>query len=198
MSLDSGVWVTLDDLKEHLDIEITDTSKDSFLENKLNSAWKNLVSYLGQDLTQTTYTEDYDGDSTDTLILDQFPIISVTSVYIDFNRTWQTSPFTPDATTLVDPTTYFPDLKIGAIRLFKGGVFSKGVGNVHVIYVAGYTAIPYDAQEALLEYASFISQRAGVEGRVAQTLGGKSEQYDLSPIPLYIRQMIINYRKIPC
>lgn len=199
MALDPGVWVTLADLKEHLDIDTTDTSKDSFLTNTLNACWKNLVNYLGQDLAQTTYTEDYDGDGGKTLILDQFPVISITSLYVDWNRTWQNSPFTPDSTTLIAPTSYFCNLKTGVITIFNSyNSFSRGSGNVHVIYIAGYTTIPYDAKEALIEYASFVAQRAGTEGRVAQTLGGKSEQYDLSAIPLYIRQMIISYRKIPC
>lgn len=199
MSLDAGVWVTLADLKEHLDIESSDTSKDSFLTNKLNGAWKNLVSYLGQDLTQTTYTEDYDGDGDNSIILEHFPVISITSVYSDFSRAWQNDPFgAASANTLIDATTYFCELKTGLLRLFNGAVFASGFGNIHVIYSAGYTIVPYDAKEALLEYTAYIAQRAGVEGRVAQTLGGKSEQYDLAPIPLYVRQMIINYRKIPC
>lgn len=82
-TLDSGVWVTLADFKEHLDIDSTDTTKDSFLTNKLNAAWKALVNYLGQDLTQTTYTEDYDGDRENTILLQQFPVISITSIYSD-------------------------------------------------------------------------------------------------------------------
>lgn len=82
--------------------------------------------------------------------------------------------------------------------MFKGGVWGKGYGNIHVTYVAGYATVPYDAKDALLQYAALNSQRAGTEGKAAQTLGGKSEQYDLTAIPLYIRQMIISYRKIPC
>lgn len=196
--LDAGVWVALADLKEHLDIDSTDISKDSFLTNKLNAAWRALVNYLGQDLTQTTYTEDYDGDKQPTLLLSQFPVISITSVYIDWARTWQVSPYTPDSTTLIDPGTYFCDLKTGLLTLFNGSVFGTGLGNVRVIYIAGYPIVPYDAKEALLQYTALNAQRAGTEGRAAQTLGGKSEQYDLTAIPLYIRQMLISYRKIPC
>ncbi len=199
MALDTGVWVTLDDLKEHLDIPATDTTKDSLLTNKLNSAWKNIVNYLGQDLTETTYTEDYNGDGTNSVLLNQFPVISITSVYIDGNRTWQNSPFTPDPSSLLDPTTYFCDLKTGLLSIFNSfNGFRKGLGNIHVIYVAGYATVPYDAQDGLLQYAALMAQRAGTEGTVAQTLGGKSEQYDRMPMPLYIRQALISYRKIPC
>jgi hypothetical protein len=199
MALDPGVWVTLADLKEHLDIDVSDTTKDSLLTNKLNSAWKNIVNYLGQDLTSQTYTEDYDGDGSNTVLLNQFPVISITSVYTDFKRTWQNSPFTPDSTTIIDPTTYFCDLKTGLLTVFMGsGLFPIGFGNIHIVYVAGYATVPYDAKDGLLQYAALMAQRAGLEGKVAQTLGGKSEQYDMMAIPLFIRQSLISYRKIPC
>ncbi len=191
MPLDTGVWVTLDDLKEHLDIDTTDTTKDAFLTNKLNSAWKNIVRYLGQDLTEDTYTEDYDGDGTKTLVLDHFPVISITSVNSDSTRAFA-------ASSLVDSTTYFCKLKTGVLTLFNGGVWPMGDGNIRVVHVAGFAEVPYDAKEGLLEYAALMAQRAGTEGRVTQTLGGKSEQYDLMPMPLYIREMLIDYRKIPC
>ena len=198
-TLDPGVWVALADLKEHLDIDTTDTSKDSLLINKLNAAWKQIVNYLGQDLTSQTYTEDYDGDGSITLLLKQFPVISITSIYDDPLRTWQNSPFTTNSNTLLDPTNYWCDLSTGVVTIFKGLIgFNKGYGNVHVTYVAGYATVPYDAKDALLQYAALLAQRAGTEGRTAETLGGKSNQYDLSPLPLYIRQALISYRKIPC
>lgn|SRR5574339_74072 len=186
MPLDSRVWVTLADLKEHLDI--SDTDKDSFLTNILNAAWEMAKNYIGYDLNDTVYTEDYDGDGTNELLLKKWPIISITSIKDDTDRTFGSD-------TVIDSTDYLFDADTGLVTLFQGqGVFTSGRGNIRVVYTAGYTSIPYDAQRGLIMLASWLAARAGTEAMIAQTLGGKSEQYENYNIPLYIRQCFAPYK----
>src|SRR5574339_474730 len=144
MPLDSRVWVTLADLKEHLDI--SDTDKDSFLTNILNAAWEMAKNYIGYDLNDTVYTEDYDGDGTNELLLKKWPIISITSIKDDTDRTFGSD-------TVIDSTDYLFDADTGLVTLFQGqGVFTSGRGNIRVVYTAGYTSIPYDAQRGLRRF----------------------------------------------
>jgi len=192
MSLDSNCWVTLADLKEHLDIPSTDTSKDSFLTNILNAAFAMACNYIGRDLNALDYTEYYNGDGSQFLLLKKFPVNSIASIYDDIDRTFATE-------SLIDSQDYFLDANTGMVTLFQeAAAFSVGFGNIKITYNAGYTSIPYDAQRGLILLAAWLAQRAGSEGMVAQTLGGKSEQYNDNIIPLYIRQCFISYRELPC
>lgn len=191
-TLDTGVWVTLADLKEHLDIDSTDTGKDNFLINVLNAAWKMAVNYIGHDLTTANYVEYYSGDGSENVLLKHYPVNSITSIYIDSLREWA-------AQTLIDSTDYFFDANTGLVTLFQGQAsFQAGLGNVKVSYNAGYSTIPYDAQRGLIILAAWVAMRAGTEGMTMQTLGGKSEQYEAYNIPLYIRQYFVPYKEFSC
>ena len=185
-TLDANVWVTLADFKEHLNE--TGTDKDDFLTNILNSAYGIAKSYIGHDLKAADYTEYHNGEGTNDLLLDVWPINTIASIYDDVDRDF-------GADTLVDSTDYFFDAKTGLVTLFQGqAAFSAGLGNIKVTYNAGYSTVPYDAQRGLILLGAWLAQRAGTEGMSAQTLGGKSEQYENTNIPLYIRQCFVPYK----
>lgn len=200
-TLDPACWANLDDFKEHLDIDATDTSKDNFLTNVLNAAWKAAVNYIGYDLTATDYIEYYDGDASDTILLDNYPIISIASIYEDISRTFASD-------TLIAATDYVFYEKTGKVQKVPSStgyvvvgipvsfsVFGRGVQNVKVSYRAGYSSIPYDANRAVILLGAWYAQRAGTEGKTAETLGGKTVQYDNYSIPLFIRQLLLPYKK---
>lgn len=199
--LDPKCWVDLPTFKEHLDIDLTDTSKDNFLTNTLNAAWKAAVNYIGYDLNATDYVEYIDGDSTDSILLSYYPVISIASIYDDMNRVF-------DSTSLVPATDYVLYEDTGKVRKlnsdgqyivigipFSAIVWNKGVRNIKVTYTAGYATIPYDAARAVVLLAAWYAQRAGTEGKNSETLGGKTVQYDAYSIPLWIRQLLLPYKK---
>jgi len=199
--LDPLCWASLADLKEHLDIDATDTSKDNFLINNLNAAFQSAKNYIGYDLNATDYVEYYDGDGSQDILLDQFPIISITSIYDDPARTF-------DSTSLVPSTDYVFYSKTGKVSKLQPvtgyivvgipqspTMWSDGQLNVKVSYRAGYTTIPYDAARAVILLAAWYAQRAGTEGKNAESLGGKTVNYDPASIPLYIRQFLVPYKK---
>jgi len=191
-TLDPNCWVSLADLKDHMDIDSSDTDRDTFLIGILNSAYHMAKNYIGHDLIVADYTEYYNGEGEDTILLKAYPVNSIASIYDDPDREF-------GAETLIDSDNYFVDAATGLVTLFQGLVaFSTGRGNIKVTYNAGYSTIPYDAQRGLMMLAAWLAQRAGSEGMIAQTLGGKSEQYDPSVIPLYIRQCFIPYKEITC
>lgn len=194
MPLNANCWITLDDLKAHLDIPSSDTTKDTFLTNRLNGAFNAVKNYIGQDLNAADYIEDYDGEGSNTLLLRQFPVNSISAIYDDCFRTWQNSPFVPDSSTLLDPHNYYVDKQIGLITVFQGiASFRDCHGNIHVLYNAGYTSIPDDAIDGLTMWAAWYCQRAGTEGRMAETMGGRSQQYE-HDVPEYIKQMLKPYK----
>jgi hypothetical protein len=186
-TLDTRVWCTLEDLKENLDIEDTDTSKDSYLTNLLNACWESCKNYIGHDLNQDEYTEYHSGDGTNAILLKKYPVVSITTLHDDITRAFDTD-------TLIDPVNYTFDDQTGLVSVYTGTVFTKGTRNIQVVYIAGYETIPYDAQRALILMASWFAGRQGTDGKTNETLGGKSQAYDMFSIPLYIRQLLVSYK----
>jgi hypothetical protein len=71
-----------------------------------------------------------DGSGRDILILPQYPVNSVASLYIDSSRVFDTA-------TLIAPTEYKIDRDSGMIRLYSG-TFPVGYGVINITYNAGY------------------------------------------------------------
>lgn len=201
-TLDANCWTTLADFKEHLDIDASDTSKDNFLTNILNAAYKAAVNYIGQDLNETEYTEYYDGDGTDSFLLDNYPVTEIASIHDDVTRAF-------DSTTLIAATDYVFYASTGKVRKIQATsgqyitiglvpsplAWQSGVQNIKVVYTAGYSDVPYDAQRAVILIAAWYAQRAGSEGRTNETLGGRSVGYETYSIPLSVRQLLLPYKK---
>lgn len=79
-----------------------------------------------------TYTEKYDGNGQDFLMLNQYPVISLTSVNYVNPLDDATTELSVDDITINNETgeLYYP---------FR---FAKGRYNVSVVYTAGYTSVP--------------------------------------------------------
>lgn len=190
MGIDSSAWTSRADVKAWLGI--TDTSKDDLIDRLVNAAYKLLESYIHHPLLAADYTEYYDGDNTNSLVLRNYPIISITSIHDDTGRD-----FASDS--LIDSTYYIYENnsndRMGEVRLWQGvDYFAKGVQNVKIVYRAGYATIPADAAQACIMLVDWLMNRAGTMGKTAESLGGKSESYERELLPLHIRQMVQPYK----
>ena len=121
-------FIDKDDLK--LELGITDTGNDlllTVLAEAVESLWDKLTSRTWAKTTYVEYYSSRQGDSR--IILDNFPIISVTSIYDDTD--WE---YRED--TKVDTDDYTCNLDTGVV--FYNGVFSEGGNNLKITYIAGY------------------------------------------------------------
>ena len=192
MSLDAGCWASLNSFKLHLHIGLSDTTKDNFLEQILNSAYKLLEDHIGYSLLQETITEYQNGNGTNKLVLEKWPVASITSIHVDSLRVFGSD-------TLIDSGDYYFDPDSGIVDCFKSdgttpGWFPCGIKNVKVIYLAGYSSIPAQFAEICREYAAIIFTRSGTEGYTSQSMGSKSETYSEVAIPDYIKWKLEKYR----
>lgn len=193
MAVDAGAWCTLNEIKYHLHIGISDTTYDTLLEQLINSSYKILEQYIGHPIKSATYTEYYDGDNTNKLLLRKWPIVSVTSIHVDPDREFNSDD-------LINASNYYVDTEHGEIEIFQGlaagpAWFDKGIKNVKVIYVAGYATIPNDIRQASIWHVAWMFRRSDTEGTTAQSLGGKSETYDERAIPEWLRHVLAPYKE---
>ncbi|MDP6771655.1 MAG: hypothetical protein QF704_13215 [Anaerolineales bacterium] len=122
-------------------IEKTSTTNDNILFNLISQSTSDMERYTGRRLRGRTYgangleAEYHNGVVTNKLYVNEYPIISVSSLYDDVNREFTN-------TSLKAPTEYMLWKDQGIVQLYNdatnGSVFSKGIGNIKLIYTAGY------------------------------------------------------------
>lgn len=159
---------TLDAVKNQAGICLSDTSQDAQLSAILAGVSAMVTRMLGRNIEQETYTEYYSGDGSSELLLRQYPVQSITSLAVDGSGYWGygTNAF---ATNLVAGTDYALARSSSAegspgIVYRIGGVWPQparyedaylaaqpgvDIGNIKVVYVAGFATVPADIQMAV-------------------------------------------------
>jgi len=180
-----GDLTTLANFKQQFGI--TTANHNSLLSALISQQSEWIKKYTKRDLVDTTYSTQtqntmYDGDGDDTIILKQYPIISITSVHDD-------SEYTFDATTLIASSDYILDKETGLVIL-KASTFSKGKRNIQILYRAGYATIPADLELACQQrvMASYMEDVNGVNAKAGEELiykPGKLYTSSMKIIDLY-------------
>lgn len=193
-SVDTAVaLVTLADTKEYL--KISSTSEDSILGFFVNEISKICNSYTGRHLLQKSYTEYYNGNGTPFLILNHYPIISVTSLHDDVNRVF-------DGSSAIDiGVDVLVKKDIGELELWNSeSVFEKDRANVKVVYSAGFvsSAVPYDLQLAVkrwiaIQYYKFTNKRHEVR---SETVGDTTTTFIDQQIPDDVKNMLQQHKRV--
>ena len=186
-------WTTLERVKRHINLDPSNTDLDDKIEDMIPAASRMLEKYIGHSLFETEYTEYYDGDGTNEIILDHYPVTEIESIHDDLDRE-----FGVDSEIDVEDAAFDSNdqKNVGLVRLFRGtSYFTTGVLNIKVVYTAGYATLPEDAEMACVQLVSWLLTRAASEGMGAATLGGKSETYEVDSIPMYIKRLVAPYKK---
>lgn len=180
--------VTIEEVKAYLGIADTDTASDKLLQNLSVgvSAW--VERYCDRQFKSDTYTEQHDGCGLSEIQVDQYPIISVTSVHDDSERGF-------GADTLIATTDYVFYANTGTIRL-DGGIFTKGIQNLKVIYDAGYAKIPTDLAHAVVSLIADRFRNKEHQGVQSMAIGSYKVTYTNEEIPGEIRSILDSYRRL--
>ena len=135
--------VILSEMRAFLNnIPDSDTDMDAILVDLLDAYNGKMENYLGVSMINSTYTESYDGDGTDCLFLNHYPIVSVTSLSIDGT-----------ALSVVEDADFYIYADKGYIKLDDTTFTTTDYRNVDIVYVAGHGAdrdsIPYVLKNSL-------------------------------------------------
>lgn len=180
MALVAYALTSLDNLKEVLGI--TTNIENTLLENIINRATDIIESYCGnRRFKSTAYTnEEYNGTGTCFINAKQYPITALT-VY----EKNQGSAGTADWNTLQSDYIKYIDDGQGPGQFYYQMGFLLGVRNYRFSYVAGYTTIPYDLEEACIELCVYIYKDRQNKGMKSESLGEYSytkESFTGNPI----------------
>ena len=117
------------------------------------------------------YTETYDGNGRRTLFLRWDPVISVTSVSVDGDA-------------LTDWVA-----RDNGVTLKYGSVFPEGIGNVEVVYRAGWEVAPPALVQAGVYWAASLFKDRDRLGISSIGAGGQTSSY-AREIPAFVEKLI--------
>lgn len=152
---------TLTNLKEYLGIATLNIDDDTFLQNLITRISDDIESQCNRAFHAATYTQYYKGSGTNRLLLRQYPVNSVTSVFDDPDRVWGSdTQFDADDISISD--------EILGMIILEDNIFSEfeDVENIKVIYNAGYSTIPTDLESACIKLcaADYLESKGLVKG----------------------------------
>ncbi len=144
--------------------------------------------YTARLLAARDITETLDGNGKKSLLLPEYPVNSIASLFIDTERAFGA------ATEITDFLTYDEG------EIYYAGVFPNVRQSVRVTWNAGYAsdAVPDDIQIAVGEMVEWYLQRfkgAGIGVAAIQNPDGIATQFERD-IPLSARQRLNRYKKV--
>jgi hypothetical protein len=177
-----GLLATLEDLKGYL--QINHSEDDANLWNALQAGQQWFESQVGRSLASTDYIELQDGNGGTAIIPAHYPVTDVDAVVIN-------------GETIPESTAYGVSgwyLNRDVIRL-RGYFVTESRGNVTVTYTAGFSVVPNDVREAVVEVAAVMYRERDRIGHQSKNFGGESVTYYYVP-PSRVVSTVEAYRRV--
>jgi hypothetical protein len=199
---------TVEAVKDFLSID--NTADDRVLQRLVTSCSFSAQNFLNRNLLSASYTEQYDGNGKRRLPVKQTPITAVSSLVINMPAfPWSYGQYQNAPGPMVGGTTVplspdgaqsQPGYDFDSNTIFLCGyTFAKGIQNVWVTYTAGYSAVPLDVEEAIVEWVADRYRFRGRVGEKSKALPqGGSVSYETGFLPDRVKGSLSNYkRQIP-
>jgi len=183
-----AMFVSLSDMKDHLDIPSGNTSQDARLTRFITAASDWIEIFLDRSLESASYEHFFDGRANDRFTMKQWPVTAISGVRVN-----QDSDFS-DANDEMDAEDYSIDNDIGIVLI--NTKFPRGNRNVRIQYTAGYASIPTPIQEATYWIVEFWYNMLG-DRRVGQSSKSKGDETTsyLGEPPVFVKKMLIPYKR---
>lgn len=182
----------IEDAQAYLGGSTASTSDNDTVRDLINVASWRFNAETGRNLKARDYTEIYDGNGTNTLYLNNWPLASTTiTITVNSNRDFT------DTGDQVTSTDVMLSTASGEVRL-DGDSFSAGTKNVQVEYTAGYsTSNAYDLTYAAKEFLQTLWDRQTARASVGiqtEAYEGMSRTYE-QDLPWSVKKLLDMYRE---
>ena len=183
-----------------------DYSKDIFLERQINSVSSMVSKYCNRNFIADTYTEYYKGSGRQKLVLNQYPINSITSVKVESAALTAGTDYVTADSTYLDQGIIFKNNGWTWYGYLTGlvGELTAPVDNIEVIYSAGYTLepetsrnLPYDLEDAVISMTTDLygEQQEGTVGLKRLSQGKLTYEWDDNPLIQQYSSTLNSYAK---
>ncbi|HYA07492.1 MAG TPA: hypothetical protein VEF90_16525 [Xanthobacteraceae bacterium] len=172
----------------------------------ISSVSTQIQNFIGYQIASANYTRTFNGTGGKKLLLPDRPVTAVASLTIDTISIPAASP--PSWGYLFDTKFLYLYEHHGHWGLSPGFVsgFTRGVQNVVVSYTAGYAAVPYDLQQACLNWLGSAYALLGQDPSVVMLRAGDTQidfgnvltklDGSVQVIPPAVLAMILPYRRV--
>ena len=170
---DATAIVIIDKIYEFL--SVGGSEDDTLIQDLINRKTKQFENYLQVDsLLINNYTEYYDGENSPYLFPRNYPINSITSIYDDQDWVWGEE-------TLIDPTQY---RIVDGLYVASKFYFYSSIQNIKITYNSGYSIIPEDIVQALVEEVTRVySRRKEIDIFLKTVADGSVHRYEKALLP---------------
>lgn len=167
-------FTTLSRAREYCMVQ--EQGEDAIIDRLITSCTALMQTYMNRKILKQEFTERFDGTGNNFYVLKNYPVISVSSLFIN------KSPY----------TSY--DFDKDQIILSYG--FPRGRSNCEVTYIAGYDVVPDDIEQACLEFVAFkYNQRKHID-LASKAIAGETTSFIGSDIPAFIKVVLNQYKKV--
>lgn len=158
------------------------TATDALIATMITNASAAVDNYCQHSLMLADRTEIRNGNNGPAMLLREYPDKSITSLYIDGK--------------LIDSAYY---TLYNRTIVLTGRVFTRGVCNVTINYSAGYSTIPADVAQAVIDTVSSWYNRRKTAGVSSKSLAGETISWasgggGTSDLPDSAKGVLKNYR----
>lgn len=180
---------TIEEVRDYLGITGTNTTANEVIDRLCDTVTELFNTYCGRVLESTEHTEYYSCHGSDYLVLNNYPITSVSGIWDDIDRVWE-------STTEISSDDYLLD---GNVLYLNDLYFSNYIKSVKVIYTAGYTeaTLPADLKQAAIMEVVHLYKKASDGVSVSnRTTGEYNIAYNISNLQINTKLVLDLYRKV--
>lgn len=197
-ALATNALTTLAETKEFVKEQTTDN--DSIIRLLINAASDRIETFLNRKLIKTVYTEFKDGHRNNRYLLNNWPVNSITDIFVDSQRAFA-------AGTALDSGNFAIDFDekgegIGIVRF--DGIFPAATRNVKIVYDAGYLDpatseldLPNEIRLACVYMVQYYFKRQGNEDIVQASKSKGDETVGLNnDMPPFVQNLLKDHVRL--
>ena len=181
----AGDLCTLADVRNWL--TLTGTTDDTLISAAITSLSDAMQTWMNRQIASQSYTEQRDGVGSVRLSFANYPVSAVASLSVDGISI-------PPAATPQATGFYFNTKQI----FLNDYSFTKGFGNILMIYTAGYAAVPPELKQAAIQLVSEKYKERQHIGQKNKIVDKETLGFDVNDFPAYVKTMMNNYKKVIC
>lgn len=178
---------TLANAKQWLGVTVT--TDDALLTRLVTAASNFMQTWMNRQIANQSYSETRNGTGGQRLMLANYPVTAVASLYISGIQ--------------ILPTTYpmngyqTPGFLFDTTQLYLVGYdFCRGPQNIAVSYTAGFASTPLELEQACIELIGMKYREKDRIGLHSKVLAGETINYVIADMPDSVLAVLDNYKKV--
>lgn len=158
---------------------------EPLLTRLVTAASQYIQAWCDRQFASQAYTETRDGTGSLRLAFAQTPVSAVASVTIDGQAI-------PPGDAVNTPGYYFTP----TLLYLNGHAFRRGLGNVVLVYTAGFASTPPEIEQACIELVAFRYRELERTGVASKGMAGETTSFVIRDLPPAVATILGTYRRV--